>query len=230
MVRVPGVRLLLRRPFSFCGSEPESGRFSLLVKVVGEGSRALAELSVGQSVACLGPLGSSFQPPDLGVHPVVVAGGVGIAPFFGFCQELARHGRSATVLLGGSEEHDLYLREDFERLGMEVSCITEDGSCGRKGVVTELLTDLLSGPARRRLYSCGPTGMLKRVAAIARGRAVPLEVSIERRMGCGVGCCLGCVVYTRSDGEANGKYRQTCLNGPVFDAEEICWEMDPHPM
>ena len=230
MVRVLGPNLLLRRPFSFCSSEPESRRFSLLVKVVGEGSRALAELALGRSVNCLGPLGSSFSMPQPGVLPVVVAGGVGIAPFLGFCQVLSRRGRRVSVLLGGREEDDLYLRDDFERLGMEVTCTTEDGSFGHKGVVTDLLPGALGGPTPHRLYSCGPTGMLKRAVAIARESAVPHEVSIERRMGCGMGCCLGCVVPTRSADEASGKYRRTCTEGPVFDADEICWERDRNPL
>lgn len=230
MLRVPGDGSLLRRPYSFCGAEPEQGRFSLLVKVVGEGTRRLAELQLGQAVRCLGPLGSSFRPPQPKIRPIMVAGGVGIAPFVGFCQELARCRYRGTVLLGGRQAQDLYLKEDFERLGMTVRCTTEDGSWGPQGVVTDLLSELLDGGEPVCLYSCGPTGMLKRVSAMARDRGIPHQVSIERRMGCGMGCCLGCVVFTQIAGETNGQYRRTCTEGPVFDAEEICWERDPHPL
>ncbi len=230
MLRVPAPGVLLRRPYSFCAAEPERGRFSLLVKVVGEGTRALAELALGQTVACLGPLGTSFRllPPEM--HAVLVAGGVGIAPFVGFCQELARRGLRASVLLGGRQAHDLYLREDFEALGMEVRCTTEDGSCGRKGVVTDLLGELAASNGPHGFYACGPTGMLKRVSAMARELGSPCQVSIERRMGCGMGCCLGCVVFTHQAGETVGEYRRTCTEGPVFDAETVCWEKDPYPL
>ena len=230
MLRVPGQDLLLRRPYSFCGSEPESHRFSLLVKVVGRGTRALAELPLGGVVDCLGPLGTSFHLPEPGTRAVVAAGGVGIAPFVGFCEALSRRGEEATVLLGGRSAQDLYLREDFERLGMVVVCTTEDGSYGRRGVVTDLLPDAIGDRRPQRLYSCGPSGMLRRAAALAAERGMAHEVSIERRMGCGMGCCLGCVVFTRRPGEAVGEYRRTCTEGPVFDADEICWDRDPHPL
>jgi dihydroorotate dehydrogenase electron transfer subunit len=234
MVRIPGAGSLLRRPFSFCGSDPEARRFSLLVKVVGEGTRHLVELPVGQGVDCLGPLGTSFKLPEDGDRAVVVAGGVGIAPFVHFCRQLSRQGREATVLLGGRREQDLYLREEFERLGMLVRCATEDGSYGHKGVATDLLSEVLSQPGNKQhrfhLYSCGPSGMLKGAARLAKENGTPHQVSIERRMGCGMGCCWGCVVFTRRPGDEGGEYRRSCTDGPVFDAEEICWERDPHPL
>jgi dihydroorotate dehydrogenase electron transfer subunit len=230
MVRVPGAGTLLRRPYSLCASDPEAGRFSLLVKVVGEGTRALVELAAGQGVDCLGPLGTSFDMPEEGARSVVVAGGVGIAPFLGFCQKLARRNRRGIVLLGGRQAHDLYLREDFERLGMDVRCTTEDGSFGHKGLVTERLNEILSEKEPTRLYSCGPTGMLRRVADLGREHGTAHQVSIERRMGCGMGCCWGCVVFTQQTNENHGEYRRTCTEGPVFDADAICWERDPHPL
>jgi dihydroorotate dehydrogenase electron transfer subunit len=160
----------------------------------------------------------------------MVAGGVGIAPFLGFCQQLVQSGREGIILLGGRQVHDLYLREDFERLGMDVRCATEDGSFGHEGLVTDLLDAILSQGKPTRLYSCGPTGMLIRTTELARERGVWHQVSIERRMGCGMGCCWGCVAYTRKPGEETGEYRRSCTEGPVFDAEEICWERDPHPL
>ena len=111
---------MLRRPYSICSAEPEKNRFSLLVKVVGQGTRALAELPMGGQVHCLGPLGTSFDPPSEGTRPVIVAGGVGIAPFLCFCESLARAGVVAKVLLGGRQSQDLYLKDEFAELGMDV--------------------------------------------------------------------------------------------------------------
>lgn len=220
MVRLPEAEgLLLRRPYSFCDAEP--GRFSLLVKEVGRGTRALARLAVGAELDCLGPLGSTFAMPAEDRRPVIVAGGVGIAPFVAFCRALRAADRKATVVLGGRTEHDLYLREAFAALGMDVVCTTEDGSFGEKGRVTVLLDDALDGDVQ--VYSCGPTPMLVRVADAARARGVPLQVSLERRMGCGMGCCLGCVVYT-------SEYVRCCTEGPVFDADTIRWERDVNPL
>jgi len=232
MLRIAEAGLLLRRPYSFCTVDPANDRFTLLVKAVGAGTRALSELPAGRFVDCLGPLGSSFRLPSCDRQAVMVAGGVGIAPFVGLCQVLAARGQTGQVLLGGRRAHDLYLREDFERLGMKVYCTTEDGSFGAPGLVTDALDRLLAESAGSplELYSCGPSGMLARVAALAREQRLPHQVSIERRMGCGMGCCLGCVVFTEKDDEPRGQYRRSCTEGPVFDAEEICWEHDPRPM
>ena len=234
MVRTPGEGLLLRRPYSICSVEPETHRFSLLVKVVGQGTGALVELPLGSGVHCLGPLGTSFERPSAGARAVVVAGGVGIAPFLYFCESLAQNGMMARVLLGGRQARDLYLKDEFVELGMEVVCSTEDGSDGHRGVVTDLLMDALEGPRPVQLYSCGPSGMLRRVAEMAADRNVPHQVSIERRMGCGMGCCLGCVVFVsdaiKQDGNGEGNYRRACTEGPVFDADRIHWDRDQHPL
>ncbi|MGH9337294.1 MAG: FAD-binding oxidoreductase, partial [Vicinamibacteria bacterium] len=231
-VRVPDrADLLLRRPYSFCDSGADGSQFSLLVKVAGKGTLALAELPIGAAVDCLGPLGSAFRFPSAARKPVIVAGGVGIAPFVGFCRALMHRGTTATVLLGGRSARDLYLRSEFEAFGMEVRTSTEDGSHGHRGLVTALLAEVLESREPSELYSCGPTPMLLKVAAMGRERNVPHQVSLERRMGCGMGCCLGCVVYTRtSSSETGGEYLRSCTEGPVFDAEAVCWERDPYPL
>jgi dihydroorotate dehydrogenase electron transfer subunit len=229
MVRIPERSdLLLRRPYSFCDSCAENSRFSLLVKIAGKGTKALAEVPIGGWVSCLGPLGSWFRGPEASRKPVIVAGGVGIAPFVAFSRALARRGRTAVVLLGGRSAQDLYLRPEFEALQMDVRCSTEDGSHGRRGLVTDLLREVLEGNEPVELYSCGPTPMLLRVAAMAREKRIPHQVSLERRMGCGMGCCLGCVVYTRMD--SRGEYLRSCTEGPVFDADAVVWERDPYPL
>ncbi len=228
MLRVPGAGLL-RRPYSYC-DRPEGGGFTLLVKVVGSGTGALARLPIGGEADCLGPLGTSFAAPPVGVTPLVVAGGVGIAPFVAFARELAEAGRSAVVLLGGRRERDLYLRDAFRAFGMDVRCATEDGSAGRRGYVTELFADALEDAAPAVVYSCGPTPMLVRVAQLADAAGLPHQVSIERRMGCGMGCCLGCVVWAAPPGGGPPEYLRSCSEGPVFDAGRIAWDRDPHPL
>ncbi len=228
MLRVPGAGLL-RRPYSYC-DRPETGGFTLLVKAVGLGTGTLTRLPLGSTADCLGPLGTSFEAPDPGVTPVVVAGGVGIAPFVAFCRELAEAGRRALVLLGGRRERDLYLRAAFHGFGMDVRCATEDGSFGRRGLVTGLLPQALEDAGPALVYSCGPTPMLARVAATTEEARVPHQVSIERRMGCGMGCCLGCVVWAEPEDGSPAGYLRSCTEGPVFAAERIAWDRDPHPL
>lgn len=228
MVRVAGGGLL-RRPYSFCDLL-EDGSFTLLVKEVGVGTRALMNLPVGGTVSSLGPLGTTFDLPPRGRTPVVVAGGVGIAPFVLFCRRLAEAGRPGIVLLGGRRRPDLYLWETFERFGMDVRAASEDGSAGHHGLVTDLLDAALADAGSPQLYSCGPTGMLLRVAEMAAAAGVPHQVSIERRMGCGMGCCLGCVVWAQPRSGGPAEYLRSCTEGPVFDAEKIAWDRDPHPL
>ncbi|MDE2971993.1 MAG: FAD-binding oxidoreductase [Acidobacteriota bacterium] len=228
MVRVGGGGLL-RRPYSYCDL-PGDGAFTLLVKEVGVGTRALMSLPVGGEVSSLGPLGTTFDPPPPDLTPVIVAGGVGIAPFVLFCRRLAENGRRGIVLLGGRRRPDLYLWDAFERFGMDVRVASEDGSVGHRGFVTALLDAALADAGRPFLYSCGPTGMLLRVAELATAAGVPHQVSIERRMGCGMGCCLGCVVWARPPSGGPEEYLRSCTEGPVFDAGTIDWDRDPHPL
>lgn len=228
MVRVDGGGLL-RRPYSYCDLL-DDGAFTLLVKEVGVGTRALMSLPVGGEVSSLGPLGTTFDLPPPDLTPVVVAGGVGIAPFVLFCRRLAERGRRGIVLLGGRRRPDLYLWETFERFGMDVRVASEDGSAGHHGRVTALLDTALADAGRPFLYSCGPTGMLLRVAELATAAGVPHQVSIERRMGCGMGCCLGCVVWARPPSGGSAEYLRSCTEGPVFAAETIAWDRDPHPL
>lgn len=223
---------LLRRPYSYCdlGAEGHGSGFALLVKEVGIGTRALLQLGIGGAVSCLGPLGTAFDPPRPDRIPVIVAGGVGIAPFVLFARRLQEAGRRGIVLLGGRSEADLYLREEFERFGMDVRCATEDGSFGRRGRVTQLIGAALDDARDVQLYSCGPTGMLLRTAELARASKIPHQVSIERRMGCGMGCCLGCVVWARRRPGDSAEYLRSCTEGPVFDADAVAWDRDPHPL
>lgn len=233
MIRLAGAGLL-RRPYSYCDripdSAPDSAGFTLLVKEFGAGSRALARLEPGGEADSLGPLGTVFVPPPPSRTPVLVAGGVGIAPFVLFCRRLAEAGRRALVLLGGRTAEDLYLRDTFAGFGMEVRGATEDGSVGHRGFVTDLLDRALADAGDPALYSCGPTGMLLRVAETGRTAGVPHQVSIERRMGCGMGCCLGCVVWAAPDAASPPEYLRSCTEGPVFDASRIAWDRDPHPL
>ncbi len=228
MVRTPGGGLL-RRPYSYCDHEGGAG-FTLLVKRVGAGTGALMDLPIGGAVSSLGPLGTTFELPEADRTPVIVAGGVGIAPFVLFCRVLGLAARRGIVLLGGRSRPDLYLRDAFEGFGMEVRAATEDGSAGHRGLVTDLLGPALADAGAARLYSCGPTGMMRRAAELASGGDTPHQVSIERRMGCGMGCCLGCVVWADPARGGAPEYLRSCTEGPVFDAGRIAWDRDPQPL
>jgi dihydroorotate dehydrogenase electron transfer subunit len=212
----------LRRPFSVMSVDRARQTFTLFLKAVGPGSRALAGLKVGEVAQCLGPLGRSFPPPAAGEEALLVAGGYGIAPFRLFCEQLGA--TRARVFYGGRTDHDLQMRDRFADLGVPLLPATEDGSLGHRGRVTAALEAYLdTRPGPVRLYACGPQAMLQAVARLAGERGLEASVSLDPWMGCGLGTCLGCVVWIQGREEGRPYYRCACTEGPVFDAATVVW-------
>ena len=219
---------LLRRPFSIMTVDREAGTFSVFLKTVGPGSRALAQLTVGEMAACLGPLGRPFSPPPAGREPLLIAGGFGIAPFHLFSEELRAQGQKPRVFYGGRTAADLVLGEPFDALAVPLTPATDDGSLGAKGLVTGAVEAYLEETHRpAAFYACGPHPMLRAVARLAQERGCPAQVSLDPWMGCGMGTCLGCVVRIQRPGEASPAWRCACTEGPVFDSREVVWEARP---
>jgi dihydroorotate dehydrogenase electron transfer subunit len=215
----------LRRPFSILATSPERETFTLFIKLIGQGSKALASLPIGGFAQCLGPLGRPFSLPEADSEALMVGGGYGVAPFSFLGQELLRRGgRAARLFYGGRRTADLPLLARLRAQGLEVVAATEDGTTGVKGRVTlplEAHLDAGSGP--RRLYACGPEAMMHAVARIAAARRLAAEVSLDPWMGCGVGTCLGCVVKIQRADDPRWKYKCACTEGPVFDASCVVW-------
>jgi dihydroorotate dehydrogenase electron transfer subunit len=213
---------MLPRPLSILGDDPAEGTLRFLLKVVGEGTRRLYDLEPGQKVTALGPLGRAFPREGAsGVRPAaLVGGGVGVPPLVYLAGAFVREGKPFTFLQGARTEADLVCMEELARLNIAPVITTEDGGLGEKGLVTApLLRALDEGAAVA--YACGPEGMLKAVAKLCAGR-VPSHLSLEARMGCGYGVCLGCVVPVSRGG--NRVYERVCQEGPVFDGEVVLWE------
>ncbi|MFP3870796.1 MAG: dihydroorotate dehydrogenase electron transfer subunit [Syntrophobacteria bacterium] len=232
MVRVQqGFDPLLRRPFAvhrLHRGKPRSS-FEVLYRVVGRGTRLLAGMHPATSLSLLGPLGRGFRPPEKDGCIVMVAGGIGIAPLPFLSETLVKSGFQGPFLLwfGGKTARDLVCLQHFEELGFAVELFTEDGSAGRKGLVTEHLEFWLTrkGHLPRIIYSCGPYPMQRRVAQLAARLGIPSQLSMETLMACGVGACLGCSLKCRSEaGAHNFYYANVCQQGPVFAGEEIIWD------
>lgn len=216
--------LPLRRPFSILAVDPAADTFSIFLKTIGAGTQALAALDQSDVAQCLGPLGRPFTAPAAGHEALLVAGGYGIAPFHLFCEELLRSGGRARVFYGGRTAADLQVRGPFARMGVPLVPATDDGSLGHHGRVTEAVERYLdTRPGPLALYACGPEAMLHAVARLAERRGLPAQVSLDPWMGCGVGTCLGCVVWMQSARDARPHYRCACTEGPVFDAREVVW-------
>lgn len=234
-----GLRPLLRRPLGV--HRIAKGGIELLYEVVGKGTELLSQKKEGESLDIIGPLGSGFEiPPGRGTA-ILAAGGNGVAPLLFLAEELTAKKQDVHVLVGGCSKTHILCEKEFREAGASVMIATEDGSKGHKGLVTDLLNDILRKTNDKRqttIYACGPTGMLKAVASIAQKSGVPCQVSLEEHMACGVGACLGCPVKIKSTpptkqrpGQARAQehkstsfeYKMVCKDGPVFNAEEIAW-------
>jgi len=225
---------LLRRPFSIFeilrGADGTPLGVSLLNKRIGAGTGLLYEVEPGARVGCLGPLGRPFEPVDPPAEGWMVAGGVGLAPFVTLAEALQARGTTARLFYGARRASELHHVELFEGLGVEPVLATEDGSRGTRGYVTAALDAALAAvprPQDVRLYVCGPTPMMRAVAALAAARGTPCDVSLEQVMGCGLGGCYSCVVLAR-DGTGAPHFIRSCLDGPVFDAARIVWDALAH--
>lgn len=221
-VRIPNLRdRILRRPFSISDTEPEKGTLTVVYKVVGLGTAEMAELHSGIQCDILGPLGNAYTQPEADCFPILAAGGYGTAALYLVAKNAPRKG---ILLLGARTKDDLILVEDFEKLGFKVMIATNDGSCGHKGFVTELLDEALAGKAKEscRIYGCGPTPMLLALGKLTLARELKTELSLDQHMCCGVGACFACVVKIKDDSSPDGwRYSRSCKEGPVYNATEV---------
>ena len=206
--------VVLRRPISVHSFDAEKNEIGFLVQVVGDGTRWLASLKVGDKVNTLMPLGNGFtMPAEAGGRYLLVGGGVGSAPLYYLAEQLKKNGNDFVILIGARSEKDLYRRDAYEALG-QVEYTTEDGSLGEKGYVTNhsVLAEKFD-----RIYTCGPKPMMLAVAKYARENNIACEVSLENKMACGLGACLCCVEDTKEG------HKCVCTDGPVFSIDELKW-------
>ena len=198
----------MARAFSVCRVRGE--RLGFLVDAIGPGTARLAELEPGERLWIVGPLGIGFTAPAEPVRPVLVAGGVGLAPLVILAESLRAAGREPLVLAGfRSAAH----AAAATLAGPEVALATDDGSAGHHGLVTELLAREL--PENPAVYACGPPAMLESVRSLCSEWAVPAQLALEEAMACGFGACFGCAVRTKTG------YRRICVDGPVLESADL---------
>ena len=217
-VRVPG--FTLRRPISICEVDKAAGTIRILFDIRGEGPKVLANTTEGELVDVMGPLGNGFTLLDSDKTAVVVGGGIGVPPML---QTAKSYGKNATAILGFRSADKIVLTDDFEAQQNRVMLCTDDGSAGHHGVVTDLLKQRFDEGKPDIVYACGPKVMLKFVAKLCAEYGVRCQVSLEERMACGVGACLGCATPIRRD-DGSVTYLHVCKDGPVFDAERVVFD------
>ncbi|MBX0356512.1 dihydroorotate dehydrogenase electron transfer subunit [Halobacillus sp. Nhm2S1] len=203
----------LRRPISIADYDPLNDTVTLIYKVMGNGTKALTRFQIGENLDVLGPGGQGFPTSQIhSEHVLIIGGGIGVPPLYSTAKKLKENGVAITSILGFRSREDAFLVDEFRALG-EVHVTTEDGSLGRSGRVTDALPDVKDN--YQHYLSCGPTVMLKAVADLLPDKEGYL--SMEERMGCGIGACFACVVESKDE----KGYKRICCDGPVFKAGEV---------
>ena len=208
-IAVPGQ--YLRRPISVC--DYADGVLTIIYKVVGVGTDAMSRWQAGQQVDMLIGLGNGYDLSRASERPLLIGGGVGVPPLYMLARVLREQGKQVRVILGFNTKEEVFYEEEFRALGCEVEVTTVDGTYGTKGFVTEArLDEGLGIPCSTYYYSCGPLPMLKAVIGHWGNGG---EVSMEERMGCGFGACMGCSIQTKEG------TKRVCKDGPVFSAATL---------
>ena len=204
---------ILPRPISICGIDKEAGTLRIVYRTVGDGTKELSDYKEGEMVKILGPLGNGFTQKDK--KAILIGGGIGIPPMLELMKQLDC---DKTAVLG-YRDSDMFLKDEFEAV-CDVKVATEDGSQGTKGTVIDAIEKY--GVEGKVIYACGPMPMLKALAVYAEEHGMEAQISLEERMACGIGACLGCICKTKEkDHHTNVNNTRICKDGPVFDAKEV---------
>ncbi len=247
LVDVAQRRVLLRRPFSFCdvSEYKEKSRVDILYCVVGPASLRMTTLSAGDSVSVIGPLGKGFWVPEDKKTALLVAGGMGAGPLLLLAKVLTASWPkiNVTAFVGAKMKEEMpferpldevsqqlgFSLQEFAEFGVESLVATDDGSVGYRGLVTNCFSEWLGKQSLAAkdtiVYSCGPEEMLGQIAKIAKERGIDCQVSMERRMACGIGVCQSCAVECKKADSNETVYKLCCKDGPVFDSRQIVFNV-----
>jgi len=203
----------LRRPFSIADADRENGTITLIYRIVGKGTAEYAAMKVGEAFSILGPIGNGFALKD--GRPLLIGGGVGIAPLIYLSRQLKD--QKPILLIGGKNKDEVFWEKYLQEFADKIYITTDDGSVGFKGFTVQLLPQILAENNIEHIYTCGPNIMMEGVAKLAHKHDIDCQVSLEKRMACGIGVCLGCTF----EDKLTGKRRKVCTEGPVFASKEV---------
>jgi dihydroorotate dehydrogenase electron transfer subunit len=212
---------LLRRPISFNRIDQAKGTVDVIIKVMGSGTRLLSEMEPGEDLDIIGPLGNGFKIDASREVAILVGGGAGISPLLSLAKDIAPKIKAKYALIGANNINSVICEEDFKGLGFETIVSTDDGTYGQKGLVTDILLDVISSklsPIYTCMYACGPRPMIKQLDEISAEYKIPCQASLEEWMACGIGACNGCSIRTKQG------YKKVCSDGPVFNVGELVWQ------
>lgn len=203
----------LRRPFSIADADQKSGTITLIYRIVGKGTAEYAGMNAGENLNILGPIGNGFELKQ--GRPLLIGGGVGIAPLIYLTRRLQN--KRPVLLIGGKNKEEVFWKEFLKEFADKIYITTDDGSVGFKGFTVQLLPQVMKENKIEHIYTCGPNIMMEGVAKFAHEQNIDCQISLEKRMACGIGVCLGCTF----EGKLTKKRRKVCTEGPVFPSKEV---------
>lgn len=209
----------LRRPISICGIDRKNGTLRIVFEVRGEGTEKIAKLNENELIDMLAPLGHGFSLDENYKKVMLIGGGIGTPPMLPLAEF---YGEKAVAVNGFRNASAVILENDFRKTGAKTVICTDDGSMGHHGLVTEPLAEQIKKGGIDCIYACGPTPMLRAVSKLAEENNILCQISLEERMGCGIGACLVCACKTRQD-DGSEHFAHVCKNGPVFNSKEVIW-------
>jgi len=220
---------LLRRPLSIHRIDKEKGEIFILFQIMGEGTKLLADRTIGDDLDIMGPIGNGFNIYPESRKIMIIGGGIGVAPLLALCEESVRQGKEVRVLIGALRKELVIGEESFKILGVKVAVATDDGSYNHKGLVADLLKgNIREGWLADQVFACGPKLMLKKIVGISLNAHINCQVSLEERMACGIGACLGCVckikIKDKKEDKIKYEFKRICVDGPVFEGSEVIWD------
>lgn len=220
---------LLRRPLSIHRINKEKGEIYILFQVVGEGTKLLAQKEIGDNLDILGSIGNGFNIYPESKKIMIIGGGIGVAPLLALCEESIRKGKEVRVLIGALRKELVIGEESFKILGVKVDVAIDDGSYKHKGLVADLLEgSIREGWLADQIFACGPKLMLKKIVGISLNAHIDCQVSLEERMACGIGVCLGCIckikIKDKKEDKVKYEFKRICVDGPIFEGSEVVWD------
>ena len=215
------VEPFLRRPISIYNMDKENGILEFIFQVKGKGTEILSQKQVEDEIDIIGPLGNGQFDYSKYQNLAIIGGGIGVFPLYELAKEAKNDGKNVTTYLGFRNKEFVLLEEEFKNVSDELLLATDDGSYGKNGFAINYLKEDIEKGKIDSIYACGPLPMLRAVKKLAEETGIPAQVSLEEKMGCGMGVCLGCAVKTASSPKDNPSYVYVCKTGPVFDSNFV---------
>ena len=215
---VDNIEPLLRRPISIYNTDAKKGEVEFIFQIKGKGTKLLSERKEGELLDIIGPLGNGTFEFEGYKNIAIIGGGIGIFPLHELSKRAEDAGVNSKIYIGFRNKDLVILEDEFKNACKELIFATDDGSYGKKGFAIDFLKEDLKKNKPDCLYACGPLPMLKAVKTLAEEEKIPCQISLEERMACGIGVCLGCAV---KEAKKENNYKHICKNGPVFDATKV---------